>query len=184
VSVVPLELFVVAVSCTVWPTGTLALGGDTVTEPTASAVTVAVAVPLFPSLVAVIVAVPGPVPVTRPVEFTVAIASLLDDHVTTRFVTVVPFRSFTVVVNWTLCPTNSGFVDGATVTLPTGTGTTVTVDVPLLPSLVAVIVAVPSATAVTTPLAETLAMLFALVLQLTGRSVTTVPLRSFTVAVS
>src|SRR5436853_15861 len=48
----------VAVSCTVWPTGTLAEGGVTVTEATGTVVTVTLAPPLCPSLVAVIVADP------------------------------------------------------------------------------------------------------------------------------
>jgi hypothetical protein len=43
------------------------------------------------------------------------------------------------------------------VTRATGTGTTVIEEVPATPSLVAVIVALPSATAETIPLAETVA---------------------------
>jgi hypothetical protein len=46
------------------------------------AVTVMPDVPDFPELVAVIVAEPAATPVTTPLEFTVAAAALLVDHVT------------------------------------------------------------------------------------------------------
>ena len=49
-------------------------------------------------------------------------------------------------------------VDGDTVTVATGTGVTVIVLVPVLPSLVAVIVAEPTPTAVTTPVVFTVAV--------------------------
>jgi hypothetical protein len=75
-------------------------------------------------------------------------------------------------------------VGGETVTVATGTGVTVTVDEPLLPSAVAVIVAVPTATAVTTPDCETVAMFVFSEFQVTGRSVRTVAFMSFTVAPS
>jgi hypothetical protein len=54
------------------------------------------AVPDLPSLVAVIVAEPMVTPVTTPALETVATAVLLDDQVTTRSVTTVPFTSVTV----------------------------------------------------------------------------------------
>ena len=60
-------------------------------------------------------------------------------------------------------------VGGLTATVATGTGITVTAAVPLFPSLVAVMVAVPGATAVTKPLAETVATAVALEDQVTGR---------------
>src|SRR5258708_10205252 len=65
-STVPLASFGVAVSCTVCPVATLAEAGLTETDATGTAVTVAVAVPLLPSLVAGGVARPAPPPVTRP----------------------------------------------------------------------------------------------------------------------
>jgi hypothetical protein len=83
---------------------TLAGFGDTVTLPTGTAVTVTEAVPDLPSLVAVIVADPAATPVTRPVLETVAAAVLLELHVTTRFVTTVPFRSFTVTESCVVLP--------------------------------------------------------------------------------
>ena len=69
---------------------------------------------------------------------------------------------------------------GDTLTLPTGTAVTVTEAVPDLPSLVAVIVADPTATPVTRPVLETVAAAVLLELHTTTRSVTTVPFKSFT----
>src|SRR5439155_1307590 len=62
----PLASFGVAVSCTVWPTGTVAVLGLTVTDATGTVLTVIAAVPLCPSLVAVIVAAPAATPVSYP----------------------------------------------------------------------------------------------------------------------
>src|SRR5258708_39538155 len=62
-------------------------------------------------------------------------------------------------------------VAGLTVTDATGTTATVIAAVPLRPSLVAVIVALPAATPVTSPLAETVATPAALLDQLTARPV-------------
>src|SRR5512146_296229 len=105
-------------------------------------VTVTGDVPVFVSDFAVMLTGPPiATPVTRPVDETVAMALLLDVHVTVRSVTTRPFASLTVAVSWTVCPTITLAGDGLTVTLPTGTRFTVIVAVPLLPSLVAVIVA-------------------------------------------
>ena len=54
-----------------------------------------VAVPDFPSLVAVIVVVPAATPVTTPLLETVAMALLLEVHVTVRPVTIAPLTSRT-----------------------------------------------------------------------------------------
>jgi hypothetical protein len=48
-------------------------------------------VPVFPELVAVIVAEPDATPVTAPLEFTVAAAALLVDQVTVCPVITLPF---------------------------------------------------------------------------------------------
>src|SRR5437773_633399 len=61
----PLASLGVAVSCTVWPTPTLAVAGLTATEATGALgrrLTFTTAVPLCPTLVAVIVAVPSATP--------------------------------------------------------------------------------------------------------------------------
>ena len=62
----------------------VALDGVTATVATGTGITVTSAVPLFPSLVAVMVAVPGPTAATKPVEVTVATPGALEDQVTDR----------------------------------------------------------------------------------------------------
>src|SRR5439155_885243 len=130
----------VAVSCTVWPACTEAEGGDTSTVATGTFVTVTDEVPLFPSLVAVIVAVPGVTPETSPLLLTVATAVLELDHVTVRPESGVPPASFGVAVSCTVWPACTEAVAGVTSTDATGTGVTLIEEVPLFPSLVAVIV--------------------------------------------
>src|SRR5438132_7089235 len=109
-------------------------------------VTVMAAVPLFPSLVALIVMEPGVTPETRPLLLTVATAVLELDHVTVRPESGVPPASFGVAVSGTVWPACTEAVLGVTSTVATGTFVTVIDEVPLLPSLVAVIVAVPGVT--------------------------------------
>src|SRR5688572_32837892 len=58
-SALPLASFGIAVSCTVWPMTTPAVGGVISTAATAGTVTVTGAVACFPSLAAVIAAIPG-----------------------------------------------------------------------------------------------------------------------------
>jgi len=74
----------VACRVVVAPATTDADVGATVTVVTTggTAVTVMLVVPDFPELVAVIVAEPAAIPVTTPLEFTVAAAALLVDQVT------------------------------------------------------------------------------------------------------
>src|SRR5256884_1336940 len=115
-------------------------------------VTVTAAVPLWPSLVAVIVTgPPAATPLTSPLPFTLAIALLLDCQVTTRPVNGLPFASLGVAVSCTVLPTATPAVAGVTVTDATGTGVTVMAAVPFWPSLVAVIVAEPAPLVVTSP---------------------------------
>src|SRR5919198_3824722 len=162
----------------------LAVAGLTVTDATGTGATVIAAVPLCPSLVAVIFALPATTPETRPLEFTVATAVLLDDQVTVRPVRALPAESFGVAVNCWVPPTVMLAVAGLTATAATGTSATVTLTVPLFPSLVAVIVAAPAATAVTRPVAETEAIPGALLAQVTGRPVSVFPAESLAVAAS
>src|SRR5262249_12550299 len=142
----------------VFPVRTLADAGVTVTLPTGTALTVTDDVPDFPSLVAVMVTVPGAKPVTIPELETTAWLELLD-HVTMRSVTTLPFASRTTALTGTLVPGRTVGPCGCTTTEPTATFETVSAAVPFLPSLVAVIVLVPCATAVTTPDADTVAAL-------------------------
>src|SRR3989442_6976223 len=128
--------------------------GLTVTDATGTFVTVMAAVPLCPSLVAVIVAELAATPVTDPLALTVATAALLVAQVTARPLRAVPFESFGVAVNWVVAPTVSPAAVGLTVTEATGTLVTVMADVPPCPPLLAVAVAGPGATPGPTPLAH------------------------------
>src|SRR5690348_16834887 len=86
------------------------------------AVTVIVAVPLCPSLVAVMVAVPAPIAVTTPDVVTVATAPLLVDHVMARPVSVLPLASSVAAESVTVPPTDSDLLPGVTTTDATGVG--------------------------------------------------------------
>src|SRR5437773_8188273 len=178
----PPPSFGVAVSCTVLPSFTLADVGVTLTDATGTLVTVMLAVPLCPSLVAVIVADPAAPPDTRPLLVTDATELLLLDHVTIRPVSGFPFASFGVAVSWTVWPTGRFADAGVTVTELTATPDTVMLEVPLCPSLVAVIVPEPGVPPVTSPLPSTLATAVLLLDQLTARPVNGFPLASFGVA--
>src|SRR5438445_9611873 len=106
-------------------------------------VTVMAAVPLFPSLVALIVMEPGVTPDTSPLLLTVATAVLELDHVTVRPERGAPLASFGVAVSCTVWPACTEDVGGVTLTFATVTWVMVMVEVQLLPSHEAAIVAVP-----------------------------------------
>src|SRR6266487_1311226 len=159
------------------------VAGATVTDATGTTVTVIADVPVLPSLVAVIVADPAPTAVTSPLADAVATAGALLDQVTIRPVSTVPAESLVVAVSCTVAPALRLFDAGDTVTVATGTTVTAIADVPFLPSLVAVIVADPAPTAVTSPLADTVAIAGALLAQVTARPARGLPLASFGVAV-
>ena len=91
-------------SGTVAPIRTEPEAGDTLTEATGASVTVMVALPVWPSLVAVIVAGPAPAPVTSPVALTVATALLELVHAIPRPLRGLPSASFGVAVSCTVCP--------------------------------------------------------------------------------
>src|SRR6266566_5087348 len=177
----PAESFVVAVSCTLPPTAMLPLAGLTVTEATGTRATVMLAVPLFPSLVAVMVAEPVALPVTSPLEITVAAVVLLLDQAIARPVRTFPAESFVVAISWIVPPTTMLPLAGLTVTEATGTSATatVTVAVALFPSLVAVIVAAPAATPVTSPVALPVAVDVLLHARVMERPVRVFPAESF-----
>src|SRR5438093_182348 len=178
----PLVSFGVAVSCTVWPTCTDAVLGLTVTDATGTVLTVIVAVPLCPSLVAVIVAAPAVTPVTSPLPLTVATAVLLLPQLTGRPDNGLPLASFEVAVSCTVWPTGTDAVLGLTVTDATGTVLTVIAAVPLCPSLVAVIVAAPAATPVACPAPFTVATAGLLLDQVTVRPPSGLPNASRVIA--
>jgi hypothetical protein len=161
--------------------------GATVTDATgagAGALTVTVAEPLLPSLVAVIVAVPGATPVTTPDGDTVAIAVLLDAHVMARPVSAFPLASSVAAVSVVVCPTTTAAVEGVTFTDATGAAVTVTVAVPLFPSLDAVIVTDPTLSPLTRPVLDTTATDSSLEVQPTSLPCSSAPDASFTLAES
>ena len=165
----PLGCDTVGVNACVWPTVRVAELGDTVTPVIAagSADTVIVAVPCTPSTVAVIVAFPTATAVTSPVVLTEATAAFDVDQVTARPVNALPPASRAAADSCCVPPTSSPAVAGVTCTVAAAATDTATVAVDvaaaklLLPDAVAVtvIVALPGATAVTTPAVDTVATL-------------------------
>src|SRR3989442_543257 len=162
----------------------LAGAGVIVADATGTGVTVMADAPLFPSLVAVIVAVPAVFPVTSPLALTVATAALLLAQLTVRPDSRLPLASLGVAVSCTVWPACTDAVAGLTVTDATGTVLTVIVAVPLCPSEVAVIVAAPAVTPVTSPLALTVATAGLLLAQVTVRPLRGLPFASLGVAAS
>jgi hypothetical protein len=126
--------------------------GLTVTVVTGT-VTVIEAVPVLVSLVAVIVVLPPPAAVTRPLPSTVATDVLLEVHVTVRPVRTMLLASLSVAVScWVEVTPSARLAEGGvTVTVATGIGLTMITGVATLgaDSLLAVIVAVPKPVAVT-----------------------------------
>ena len=167
---VPFTSLTVADSCALAPTAIVVLEGSTVTLLTAKFETVTVAVPLLPSLVAVMVAVPALTALTKPsVEIDATVLSEVA-HVIARPVTNVPFASFVVAVSCVFWPTeiDNGF--GVTTTVATGACVTVIVAASLFPSAVPVSVAVPAPRAVTMPFASIVATAVLLLDQMIARS--------------
>lgn len=133
------------------------VAGVTVTVATAGGRTVTTVEPCFPSIVAIMDAVPNAMPVTKPDEETLAVPGALLAQDTTRPLSTCPPLLRAIAVSWTVPPTMTLGDAGVTSTAATGSGKTVIVAVPVLPSLVAVTVAVPAETPVTTPVWETVA---------------------------
>jgi hypothetical protein len=148
-----LAALVSAESCWESPSTRLAAAGITVTVATGIAVTPIVALPLLPSLVALIVAVPGDTAVTNPELFTVAMLGASDIHAISRPVSALLFASTTVAVACVVSPSTSDATPITTLTEFTGTRVTAINALPVRPSLAAVIVALPTPTAVTRPVA-------------------------------
>jgi hypothetical protein len=173
---------------TVPPTRTVAVEGDTETDATgtgAGVLTVIAAVPVLVSLNAVIVAVPAAMVVTRPDPETVLTAVLLELQVTTRPVSTLLFASRVTAESCTVPPTTRVEVAGDTDTDATGAGAgavTVIAAEAICPSLDAVMVALPAATAVTSPELETVAIPVCEELQLITRPVSTFLAESYVTA--
>src|SRR6266550_1627267 len=122
-------------------------------------VTVMAAVPLCPSLVAVIVAGPAAKAVTRPLLLTVATEVLELVQVTVRPVRMLPLASRSVAVSWSVCPAGTLAVAGLTVTEATGALATETaaVCVMAVPLIVAETVFVPATVELKVPVATPVA---------------------------
>src|SRR5438445_2502828 len=161
-----------------------AVAGLTLTDATGTGFTVTAALPVFPSLVAVIVTAPAPAPVTSPVEVTVATAGVLDAQVTDRPDSRLPAASFSVAVSCTVAPTSTTAVTGLIATDATGTLATLVVADPLFPSLVAVIVADPAPTPVTRPAEDTGSVDESELVHARARPVNTFPAASLVTALS
>lgn len=160
--------------------------GLTLTLATGTGVTVAADVPTTPSTVAEMVAMPVVTAVTSPEAETVATGGFAEAHRNVAEMTL-PFWSRATAVSCCVDPSRTENGAGVTVTVVmTGVCATVIVaaEVPETPSDVAVIVADPAATPVTSPLLETVATLGALLCQVTTRPVRTELPTSRTVAVN
>lgn len=122
---------------------------DTVASVPPTGFTVSASEPTTPSLVALITAVPADTAVTTPDDDTDATLGAELDHVIARPLSTSPWPSFGVAEKVAVWPTfNDVFPLTATeATGATGAAETETDSVPDLPSLVAVMVAVPTPTA-------------------------------------
>jgi hypothetical protein len=94
-----------AVSWKIWPTSRDPSDGLTSTLATGTGVTVTVAVPDTPSLVAVMVALPAPNPVTRPSPLTIATDTSPDVQLIALPANTFPAASFGVAVSCSVSPT-------------------------------------------------------------------------------
>jgi hypothetical protein len=115
--------------------------------------------------------VPAAIALITPWAEMVATPVLLELHATARPVRTPPLASNVVAVACEVPTAVIGFGLRATVTDATGTGTTVIAEIPFFPSLVAVIVAPPAETALTMPVALTVATAGLLEDQVTSRPV-------------
>src|SRR5438094_6519186 len=154
--------------------GQLPGGGGVVTD--------TFAVPLCPSEVAVMPALPAATAVTRPVAETVATAVFVLAQLIVRPVSTLPLASLSTAVACVVWPTMRLLVPNDTVTEATGTAITTTCTEPLTPPLVAVMVVVPAASAVMSPVALMLAATRLELDHVTVRPVSTLPLASLSIA--
>jgi hypothetical protein len=147
--------------------------------------TFTVAVAVFPSIAALIVAVPSASPVMAPVGETIATDESSLAQTVGRPVTTLPTESRAVTVPCAEPPTVmlETFSDSVRVAT-SDAGITVTEAVPTIPSLVAEIAAVPSASPVTTPFADTAATFASLEFQAIVLPESTLPAASRGVAMA
>ena len=158
--------------------------------------TVRLACPVTPSLVATMLVVPALAAVTTPLALTLATLALLLVQVTARPDNTVPLASRKTALAWVVWPIVRPEAPSVTATVATGAGggggggggggpaVTVTTACPLTASLTAMMSAVPAACDVTTPVALTVATLTLDVDQLMVLPVRATPLASFVTAVA
>ena len=142
------------------------------------------ALPDFPSLVAVSAATPTPLAVAKPVVLTTTTLVSLAVQLTARPVSGPPAESFIAAASSSVWPTYTLAVAGVTATLATGTGRITSVTVPVFPSIVAVSVTVPTARVATRPVPEIVARVVSPEVQLIARPKSGTPPASLGVAVS
>lgn len=158
----------------------------TVATGAAGATTTRDAAAVLPSLAAVIVVEPIALAVINPVDATLATDDALDDQETVRPERTFPEASFSVMPNAPCCPSTNCPAVGESVIDDTAAraATTVMDAVPDFPSAVAVMIAVPGETAVTTPELDTPATALLLDDHVTLRSASTAPSASLLTAVA
>jgi hypothetical protein len=132
----------------------------------------------------VIVAVSYATEVTRPVDDTVATDAADVVHVTVAPLITVSFASFTVAVTVAVSASDEKLRLVGDTVIDEATWATVTAAVALTEPEVAVITAVPSATEVTRPADETVAIVVSDVAHVTVAPLISLPLSSLTTAVS
>jgi len=147
----------VAVNCFVVSMAMVELAGVTTKETKVAAVTVSDAVPLTEPEVAVIVVVPVPTLVAKPVGSTVATDVEDEDQANEVSSCVLPSSKLPTALNCWTVPAAIDCVEGLTEIETNCAGTTVSVEVSLRPPTVAVIVVEPAAIVVTSPEPLTLA---------------------------
>ena len=133
------------------PSETVGLPGVTSMEATAAGVTVIRVWPVLPSEVAMMLAVPTAIAVTRPVALTLATVVSELDQATVRSASAWPAESTGVAVSWSVVVAASVAVSRESVTFETGTGDTTMDTLPITPSTSPEMTADPAATARTTP---------------------------------
>ncbi len=104
-----------------------------------------------------------------------ATAGLALDQAIVRLPRTAPLLALGVAVSWIDWPACSDAVPGVIVIVAIGSGATVIVEVAVFPALEAVTVAVPDATAVTSPDEETVAMSMSELCHATGCPVMVLP---------
>ncbi len=152
-----------AVNCAVVPSGMLGIAGVTVIETSAAGVTVRVVDPLMVPAVAVIVVCPSDTLAACPMAGAVALTAAIpgvDEFHDTEVVTsrVLPSLYVAVAANCWLVPRAMEAFAGVTAMESMVAGVTVRLLEPLMDPELAVIVAFPTAVAMTSPVAETVAV--------------------------